>query len=684
MEQNQERIENKNIINNDFAVNKNVGNLNEEGLFFYIMTLQTDNGEQHQIKIYENSNASELAFNFCKIYNLDFPTMKYLKKCIKQIVQQFKNNRNNENIFFLKDNNSIQEVAEEEIITENSLKKSGTIKKNNNNNLSNNNTKNDQNENEEEENIQNKNNLKNNIIELKELKNDDNNNINININEKSTEKNNQETKEDNKLKTNNKKENEIYEYEIIKPRNSLEEDDHIEQKDYSIDCCLGNDSIEIFSPTEHTTKIEQRSSFRNNSSLIKNNMYDKFSIEKKKNSKNKKMQINNCNKTYNKPNYIFSYNKLKKEYNISSNKNMSNPKDFFYENKKIVTKKNSFNNNNKKKPQSVEKTTKKTNIRTPLLELTQNNRKSDVQNKNKNKYKNKYEKLMTNINEKKNKYFSNYYNYFIKSKNICSAFNRNNISHKYRTNSSINQESNKSKSISQNKITKNLTQKTICTSRGKKDKGKDKSMMDLNSLNIHKNSSKLNLNTILKKENHSKDKKKSVMKNRIKTQYNITYNDTNIFIKNKIMNKRSSSSKRKKGSNGKELFIDLAKINKVNSNGIKKMMATSLLNIHKLKDSQDKKKHSLVTGGVIKSLQVKNKHMKNREVFNKLFRNESNVERNKNTNDKVYCEFRNTHNNNNTFHPKNKRNNTDINFIQYSNTLKNEYKGRLLTCQKIV
>ena len=114
------------------------------------------------------------------------------------------------------------------------------------------------------------------------------------------------------------------------------------------------------------------------------------------------------------------------------------------------------------------------------------------------------------------------------------------------------------------------------------------------------------------------------------------------------------------------------------------MVTTSLLNIHKLKDSHDKKKHSLVTSGVIKSLQIKNKHMKNRDVFNKLFRNESNVERNKITNDKVYCEFRNTRNNNNTFHPKSKRNNTDINFIQYSNTLKNEYKGRLLTCQKIV
>ena len=130
MEKNQENIKNGNIINNDFNLKKN----NKESttdLFFYVMTLKTDNGENHEIKIYENSNASELAFNFCKDYNLDFSTMKYLKKCIKQIIQQFKDNKNKEMVYFLKDNNSIQEVAEEEIITDNSLKKSGTIKKNN-------------------------------------------------------------------------------------------------------------------------------------------------------------------------------------------------------------------------------------------------------------------------------------------------------------------------------------------------------------------------------------------------------------------------------------------------------------------------------------------------------------------------------------------------------------------------
>ena len=666
MEQNQDKKENnKALNNNDFAINKNIENLSKEDLFFYIMTLQTDNGEQHQIKIYENSNASELAFNFCKIYNLDFPTMKYLKKCIKQIIKQFNDNRNNDNFFFFKDNNSIQEVAEEEIITENSLKKSGTIKQNNNS------TKNELNENDEEEKTQNNNNIKESTIQLNESNNYNNddkkkNHIDLDLNEKNN--------------NNNNKEKEIFDYENIKS-NSIDDDEQIEQKEYSIDYCLNNDSIELFSPTEHTTKIEQRSSFRNNSSLLKKTMYDKFPIEKKKNTKNKKMQINNCNKTYNKPNYIFSYNKLKKEYNISSNKIIANARDYlFIDNKKNVTKKNSFN---KKKPQSVEKTTKKSKIRTPILELTQNNRKSDMKKANKHKYKSKFEKLMTNINDKKNnKYYSNYYNYFMKSKNISSAFSRNNNSHKFKTNNSINQESHQSKSISQNKITKTLTQKTIYGSRGKNVHKKDKSMMDLNSVNIQKNSTKINLNTIIKKEKeahyYSKDKKKSVVNNRIKSQYNSRYKD-NKFSKKQIINRRSISSKRKKSGNGKELFID-----KVNSNDFKKMVASSLLNIHKYKDSQEKKKHYMATGGIIKSLQVKKNSSKNKEVLNKIFRNDLNVEVNKNTKDKAYYEFRNKYTHNNNYHRKNKRNNTEINNIQKFNLNKNDYKGKLLTSQIII
>ena len=79
---------NKDQFDKEVNINsKNDEDSTEDGLFFYVMTLQTENGEKHQIKIYENSNASELAFNFCKEYNLDFPTMKYLKKSIKQKIK---------------------------------------------------------------------------------------------------------------------------------------------------------------------------------------------------------------------------------------------------------------------------------------------------------------------------------------------------------------------------------------------------------------------------------------------------------------------------------------------------------------------------------------------------------------------------------------------------------------------
>ena len=56
---------------------------------FYLMTLETNNGEFKQIKIYKNSDPFELSYNFCKDNNLDFESMKYVKKHIKEIVKTF-------------------------------------------------------------------------------------------------------------------------------------------------------------------------------------------------------------------------------------------------------------------------------------------------------------------------------------------------------------------------------------------------------------------------------------------------------------------------------------------------------------------------------------------------------------------------------------------------------------------
>ena len=530
------------------------------------MTLQAD-GQRHQIKVFENSNASELAFNFCKTYNLDFPTMKYLKKCIKQIILHFNNTRKNEMIYLLKDNSSIQEVAEEEIITDNSLKKSGTYKKNNSNN------------------------------------------ININCEENSKIKKNiskESIKSDKKINNSNKnyKENEN---ELVKDKNIIEEDGEIALKDYSIDYCLENESVEVFPPTEHTTKIEQKSSIKNSYSLNQKKNCDLNINNKKINSKNKKLQINNTinyNRINKRQNCLFNLNKAKKEKNknndINNNdlknilikykdikskeksrsktKSKSKDKKFEIEKENYFIKKNNYLQYNKK-PKSLEKIKMKVNNKTTIFD------NKEISKQIKNNHKIKHEKLLTNMNEIKNKYFSNYYDFFIKTKNFNTLI-KNGIGHKYQTSSSINQDSNRSKSISKHKINENMTQKISLINKGKK----EKSMFNLNTLNHQKinSNSKLNLNIILKKESYIKEKQRTVFKNKIKPKYHIICNkNNNIF--NKTINGQCLTSRTKlKNVNGKELFQESKK---VNSNGIRKMVTESLLNIHKLKEPlKDKKK----------------------------------------------------------------------------------------------
>ena len=68
------------------------------------------------------------------------------------------------------------------------------------------------------------------------------------------------------------------------------------------------------------------------------------------------------------------------------------------------------------------------------------------------------------------------------------------------------------------------------------------------------NNSKINLNIILKKDGNSKEKKRTVFKNKIKTKYNIIINKNNNLF-NKTINNQYISSKIKNIS-GKELFIE--------------------------------------------------------------------------------------------------------------------------------
>ena len=269
------------------------------------------------------------------------------------------------------------------------------------------------------------------------------------------------------------------------------------------------------------------------------------------------------------------------------------------------------------------------------------------------------------MNEIKNKYLSNYYDYFIKAKN-CMI--KNNMINKYQTSSSINQDSIRSKSISRNKINKKLTQKISYRNKTKK----EKSMIHLSTLNHQKinNTSKINLNTILKKDSFSKDKQRTVFKNKIKPKYNIISNQYNTLF-NKTINGQCLTSRTKtKNINGKELFMESKNIN---SNGIRKMVTESLLNIHKCKESsKDKfKKNICINGGTIKGYNnSKNKKSRNKEI---LFKNETNIEKSINLQEQLYFESGNNNINNiiNNITIKNKRNITDTNLTYKKTNIKN-------------
>ena len=223
------------------------------------------------------------------------------------------------------------------------------------------------------------------------------------------------------------------------------------------------------------------------------------------------------------------------------------------------------------------------------------------------------------MNEMKNKYFSNYYDYFIKTKIINNGI-------RFQNSCSINQESNmsRSKSISQQKIKKNLTQRiNIRNTNNKKEKNNFSNtisiMNPLNQQKINKNISKLNLNTILKKEGNSKEKKRTVFKNQIKKKFSIILNKNQNMFNKTIFTQRTK--------NGKELFLEPKKKKKV----IRKMVTESLLNIHKYKENYKQKKRNINTcmnnNKIMKTLNNKNKNNKSKEI---VFKNDSGIEKSTN------------------------------------------------------
>ena len=112
---NEDEIEQDDIIKENDLTEKTLLNKysnNYKEMPFYLMTLEDNLGECKQIKIYQNSDPFELSFNFCKENNLDFESMKYIKKNIKEIIKRFSDNEKKESNFINSD--SIYELVDEE------------------------------------------------------------------------------------------------------------------------------------------------------------------------------------------------------------------------------------------------------------------------------------------------------------------------------------------------------------------------------------------------------------------------------------------------------------------------------------------------------------------------------------------------------------------------------------------
>jgi len=110
MNENREKDElmEKNNLKDNLPKNRSINSFKLKP--FYLMTLEDNDGDTKQIKIYKNSDPYELAYNFCKENNLDFESMKYIKRNIKNIIKKFEE----KDFYFLKNNNSIYEEEDED------------------------------------------------------------------------------------------------------------------------------------------------------------------------------------------------------------------------------------------------------------------------------------------------------------------------------------------------------------------------------------------------------------------------------------------------------------------------------------------------------------------------------------------------------------------------------------------
>ena len=63
-----------------------------------VMTLEIEEGNTKQIKLYSDSNSGEVAFSFCKENNLDYEYLTHLKEQIDLLLAQQKKEESNKPI----------------------------------------------------------------------------------------------------------------------------------------------------------------------------------------------------------------------------------------------------------------------------------------------------------------------------------------------------------------------------------------------------------------------------------------------------------------------------------------------------------------------------------------------------------------------------------------------------------
>ena len=336
IENNCNSIGNKAFFYSNSSNNKilNYNNLEElKEAQFYLITLEDNNGQHQQIRIFKNSDPSEIAFNFCKENNLDFKSMKYIKKNIQKIIEQF--DEPNHKLFFLDNSySSIQEVDEENLASENTIKSKNSVVYNEGNGV--NKEKTNSNNGALFEKNDNDDNIKETILDdvVKNNKDDDINNKEY-IKKNNIDDNNKQELNDNN-KDENKKKNDIY--------NNNEKSRNINNNFIDNDINKNNINNKIMDNKIIDNKI---TSVDINNIIPKNNNI-KDIINKKGNSYIIKEKVDNVNKIGNK-NINNNDKKIKKDENLELNKKNHNFSDYNHDNYKNTSKiKDSNNNKNNK------------------------------------------------------------------------------------------------------------------------------------------------------------------------------------------------------------------------------------------------------------------------------------------------------------------------------------------------